>query len=105
MIPRPPEDDPKEVEKINHILIIVLVVVAVLVIICSGLIFLILQSVDQLAKKKKSQRGIVVKNYDDDDMEFGPVKRVAKPAPKFNGKLSCGYFDEDVEDQARDINH
>lgn len=107
LIPKPPEDDPAEIEKINHILIIVLVVVAVMVIICSGLIFMILQNVAQLAEKKKSQRGMVVKNYDDEEMEFGPVKstRSAKPAPKFNGKLSSGNFDEDVEDQARDINH
>lgn len=54
MIPKPPEDDPAEIEKINHILIIVLVVVAVMVIICSGLIFMILQNVAQLAEKKKS---------------------------------------------------
>ena len=56
-----------------------------MVVICSGLIVMILQGVQQLAEKKKSQRGMAVKNWDDDDMEFGPVKsgRSKNPSSKF----------------------
>lgn len=49
MILTPPDDDPEQIRTINFILLIVLIVMAVMVFICSGLIFMILQSLDQLA--------------------------------------------------------
>lgn len=42
MVVTPPDDDPDDVQKLNHILTIVLVVVLVKILIISGLIFMVL---------------------------------------------------------------
>ena len=50
---------------------------------------------------------MVVKNWDDDDMEFGPVKSSSakNTSSKFKQKLSSGKYEEQQEDKVRDINH
>jgi len=101
----PPENDPEEIKNINHILIIVLIVVVIMILICSGLIFMILQGLQQLAQNKKSSRHSKVNRFEDDDMEFGPVStRSQKTATKLIGaKMSSGNFEEEEEDSARGV--